>query len=57
MTEWPQGPRFGPYGGAYIPETLVPAVRELEAAYEEAQADPAFREEFQTLLRTYAAAQ
>ncbi|RME10012.1 MAG: tryptophan synthase subunit beta [Ardenticatenia bacterium] len=54
MTEWPQGPRFGPYGGAYIPETLVPAVRELEAAYEEAQADPAFREEFQTLLRTYA---
>lgn len=54
MTEWPQGPRFGPYGGAYIPETLVPAVRELEAAYEEAQADPTFREEFQTLLRTYA---
>jgi tryptophan synthase beta chain len=48
------GPRYGPYGGAYIPETLVPAVRELEAAYEEAVADPAFRDELNHLLREYA---
>ncbi len=54
MSSLPQGPRFGPYGGAYIPETLVPAVRELEAAYNDAQADPTFQEEFHTLLRTYA---
>jgi tryptophan synthase beta chain len=48
------GPRYGPYGGAFIPETLVPAVRELEAAYDEAQADPAFRTELARLLGEYA---
>ena len=34
--------RFGIYGGAYVPETLVPAVEELEAAMTEALADPGF---------------
>jgi len=48
------GPYYGPYGGAFIPEVLVPAVRELEAAYEAAIADPAFMGEFDTLLREYA---
>jgi len=48
------GPRYGPYGGAFVPETLVPAVRELEAAYEEASADPSFRRELDHLLRDYA---
>jgi len=48
------GPRYGTYGGAYIPETLVPAVRELEAAYELARADAAFGEELRHLLREYA---
>jgi tryptophan synthase beta chain len=48
------GPRYGAYGGAFIPETLVPAVRELEAAYAEAVADPAFRHELCRLLRDYA---
>jgi len=48
------GPRYGPYGGAYIPETLVPAVRELEAAYEEAAADPDFQAELQDTLEKYA---
>jgi tryptophan synthase beta chain len=48
------GPRYGPYGGAYIPETLVPAVRELEAAYDEARADPAFGAELHHLLHDYA---
>jgi tryptophan synthase beta chain len=48
------GPYYGRYGGAFIPETLVPAVRELEAAYEEARRDPAFRGELGDLLHTYA---
>jgi tryptophan synthase beta chain len=48
------GPRYGPYGGAFIPETLAPAVRELAAAYEEAIADPAFCAELRRLLSEYA---
>lgn len=48
------GPYYGNYGGAFIPETLVPAVRELEAAYVEAAADPAFQEELSVLLHRYA---
>jgi tryptophan synthase beta chain len=50
----PNGPYYGPFGGAFIPETLVPAVRELEAAYEEAVADPAFGQELTRLLTEYA---
>ena len=50
----PNGPRYGVHGGAYIPETLVPAVRELEAAYDRAQADPGFRQDLDHLLREYA---
>jgi tryptophan synthase beta chain len=45
--------RFGPYGGAYIPETLAPAVAALDAAYQAAQADPAFWAELDLLLQTY----
>ena len=44
---------FGPYGGAFVPEVLVPALEELKAAYAEAQADDDFDEEFQSLLRHY----
>ena len=39
--------RFGPYGGRYVPETLVPALEQLELAYAQARADPAFN---QTIL-------
>jgi tryptophan synthase beta chain len=46
--------RFGPYGGRYAAETLMPALLELEKAYASAQADPAFTAEFQRLLREYA---
>ena len=35
--------RFGPYGGRFVPETLIPALDELTAAYEEAGGDPAFQ--------------
>jgi tryptophan synthase beta chain len=45
--------RFGPYGGRYVPETLIPALDELERAWVEARADPAFRSELDALLRDY----
>ena len=44
---------YGEYGGRYVPETLVPALDELSAAWEEAQADPAFAAELDELGRTY----
>jgi tryptophan synthase beta chain len=34
--------KFGPYGGQFVPETLMPALEELIAAYEEAKNDPDF---------------
>jgi tryptophan synthase beta chain len=46
--------RFGPYGGQYVPETLMPALAELEREWEEAWADRAFRGELDALLRDYA---
>ena len=46
--------RFGPYGGRFIPETLMPACLELEAAFRDAWTDPAFRAELDGLLRDYA---
>ncbi|HMJ04581.1 MAG TPA: tryptophan synthase subunit beta [Conexibacter sp.] len=45
--------RYGPYGGQYVPETLMPALAELEAAWLEAQRDPAFTERLSQLLRDY----
>jgi tryptophan synthase beta chain len=44
---------FGPYGGRYVPETLMEPLRELEAAYAAARRDPAFREELASLLRDF----
>ncbi len=44
---------FGEFGGRYVAETLMPAVHELERAYAEALADPAFAEEFDRLERDY----
>ena len=45
--------RFGAYGGRYVPETLMAALLELEHAYVEAQADPAFHAELNDLLHHY----
>jgi tryptophan synthase beta chain len=45
---------FGPYGGKFVPETLMPALSELETAYTQACADPAFWNEFDSLCRNYA---
>ncbi len=46
--------RFGAYGGRYVPETLVAPLDELAAAYEAARRDPAFQDEFRSLLENYA---
>ncbi|MFY0528843.1 tryptophan synthase subunit beta [Archangium gephyra] len=45
--------RFGRYGGRYVPETLVPALQELEQAYAEAREDPAFEEQVAQVLREF----
>ncbi|MBD1931127.1 MULTISPECIES: tryptophan synthase subunit beta [Cyanophyceae] len=45
--------RFGRFGGKYVPETLMPALLELEAAFEEYRQDPAFQQELTELLRDY----
>lgn len=45
--------RFGKYGGRYVPETLMAALEELEQAYDEAEADPAFHAELDDLLHHY----
>ena len=46
--------RFGPYGGRYVPETLMAALEELEREYEKAKRDKKFRAEFERLLKEYA---
>jgi tryptophan synthase beta chain len=46
--------RFGPFGGRYVPETLMAALEELERVYRAAQRDRKFQEEFNDLLRRYA---
>ena len=44
---------FGPYGGRFVPETLVHALEELEAAYLSAKADPAFQAELSAILQDF----
>lgn len=46
--------RFGEYGGQFVPETVMAAVSELQAAYEQYKNDPAFLQELDTLYRDYA---
>jgi tryptophan synthase beta chain len=45
--------RFGAFGGRYVPETLIPALDELEAAYAAAREDASFRDDLATMLSTY----
>ncbi|HET7599736.1 MAG TPA: tryptophan synthase subunit beta [Gemmatimonadales bacterium] len=47
------GGRFGPYGGRYVPETLVAALDELGALYDAARSDPSFWAEADAILREY----
>src|SRR6266568_997264 len=46
--------RFGPWGGRYVPETLMAALEELEREYERARRDPRFKARLNELLKTYA---
>ncbi len=46
--------RFGPWGGRYVPETLMAALEELEREYERAKRDPRFKARLSELLKTYA---
>ena len=48
------GGRFGAFGGQFVPETLVPAVQELERAYLSARKDKAFEAELRRLLHEFA---
>ena len=52
MKTTPTG-HFGPYGGQYVAETLMGPLKELETAYEAAKKDPAFKREFDEILRDY----
>lgn len=45
--------RFGQFGGKYVPETLMPALSELEAAFHQYRTQPDFQRELQGLLRDY----
>jgi tryptophan synthase beta chain len=49
----PLSAKFGPYGGQFVPETLMPALDELESAYAAARADAGFRAELEGLLANY----
>src|SRR5204863_8083139 len=53
MTQTMTQDRFGTFGGRYVPETLIPALDELELAYDEAAADAAFQKAIADLLRDY----
>ena len=53
MSSPPLERRFGPYGGRYVPETLIPALDELEREWSAARADPAFVAQLDGLLRDY----
>ncbi|MDP9325370.1 MAG: tryptophan synthase subunit beta, partial [Candidatus Dormibacteraeota bacterium] len=53
MGEGASAGRFGAYGGQYVPETLMPALEELEQAYAEARTDPEFAAELAGLNRDY----
>ena len=46
-------PKFGPYGGQFVPETLMPALIELEQAFVDAQNNELFRREFEGLLASF----
>jgi len=48
-----QSDRFGVFGGRYVPETLIPAIDELERAYDTARVDPAFQRELGDMLAHY----
>ncbi len=53
LSSYPLTAKFGPYGGQFVPETLMPALAELESAYRSLRIEPAFQDRFSELLHTY----
>ena len=54
QTEWPTASgHYGPYGGKFVPETLMHPLEELEQAYHQARQDPAFQKELEYLWHEY----
>ena len=53
MTKAAASDRFGAFGGRYVPETLIPALDELDAAFDAAVADPAFLRDVDSMLSSY----
>jgi tryptophan synthase beta chain len=53
LTETRASDRFGVFGGRYVPETLIPAIDQLERAYDEARVDPTFVAELEEMLANY----
>ena len=45
--------RFGPYGGRYVPETLMFALRQLSEHYQQARRDPEFQKQFDYYMKDY----
>ena len=54
LSNYPVNGKFGRYGGRYIPETLIPAINDLESAYQRYKNDSEFRKELSYYLRQYA---
>ncbi|RYV02107.1 tryptophan synthase subunit beta [Shewanella sp. OPT22] len=54
MSQFKLDPYFGEFGGAFVPQTLMPALQQLEQAFIDAQNDPEFQKEFIDLLQNYA---
>lgn len=55
MSDWPNSRGyFGEYGGRFVPETLIPALIELDELYRSAKGDPEFQKEYAAMLREYA---
>ncbi|WP_439243546.1 tryptophan synthase subunit beta [Lonepinella sp. BR2474] len=54
MTDTLLDPYFGEFGGMYVPEILIPVLKQLEKAFVDAKEDPKFQAEFQDLLKNYA---
>ncbi len=54
LSAFPKRGKFGKYGGQFVPETLMPAVQELEQAYQKIKKDRGFKAELNALLRNYA---
>ena len=48
-----QNGRFGPYGGAFVPEILIPELRAVKEAFEQSWKDPSFQNQYRSLLHTY----